>query len=123
MATVKAIFGKAKWPAAVFVVGFAVFAAVSAERVLQHSSNNHYAYLADGMLHGRLHLEGRPPHFNDWAKYRDKWYVSFPPAPGVLMIPGVAVWGLKFNDALFTLVRLFASRPVPPRDQQHDQQS
>lgn len=55
------------------------------------------------MLHGRLHIEGKPPHLNDWAKYGDKWYVSFPPAPALLMMPGVAVFGFDFNDRLFTL--------------------
>ena len=29
-------------------------------------------------------------------------YVSFPPFPAVLMAPFVAVWGLRFNDVLFT---------------------
>ena len=99
----KEFFVKFKWPATVFLVGFVIFGAVSAERTFRHSSNNHYVHLADGLLHGRLHLEGRPPHLNDWAKYDGKWYVSFPPAPGVLMVPGVAIWGLTFNDSLFTL--------------------
>jgi hypothetical protein len=99
----KAIFLKIKWPAIVFLLNMIVFGAVSAERLYSHSSNNHYVYMADGLLNGRFHLEGRPPHLNDWAKYDGKWYVSFPPAPGVLMIPGVAIWGLAFNDSLFTL--------------------
>src|SRR5262249_51122721 len=29
-------------------------------------------------------------------------YVSFPPFPAVLMVPFVAIWGLQFNDVLFT---------------------
>jgi hypothetical protein len=40
-------------------------------------------------------------------KRERKWYVSFPPAPAVLMIPFVKIWGLSFNDVLFTL--LFAA--------------
>ena len=32
-----------------------------------------------------------------------KYHVSFPPAPGVLMMPLVAVWGYNVNDVLFTL--------------------
>ena len=90
-------------PLVVFLLGLIGFGLVSGDRLLNHSRDNHYVYLADSMLHGRLHLEGKPPHRNDWAKYGDKWYVSFPPAPGVLMIPGVAVFGLDFNDRLFTL--------------------
>ncbi len=33
-----------------------------------------------------------------------RWYVSFPPFPAVLMMPFVAIWGLRFNDVWFTLV-------------------
>jgi hypothetical protein len=29
-------------------------------------------------------------------------YVSFPPFPATLMVPFVAIWGLRFNDVLFT---------------------
>jgi hypothetical protein len=90
-------------PLAVFVVGLLVFGAFSYKRLLTHSNDNHYVYMADGMLHGRLALEGRPPHLNDWAKYDGKWYVSFPPAPAILMMPAVAIWGLDFNDRIFTL--------------------
>jgi hypothetical protein len=28
--------------------------------------------------------------------------VSFPPFPALVMLPGVAIWGLRFNDVLFT---------------------
>ena len=40
----------------------------SGGRVLHHSAYNHYVYLADGWLHGRLALAGAPPNENDWAK-------------------------------------------------------
>lgn len=31
-------------------------------------------------------------------------FVSFPPGPAVLMMPGVAIFGMNFNDVLFTLL-------------------
>lgn len=34
----------------------------------------------------------------------EAWYVTFPPMPAWMMLPGVAVWGLAFNDVLFTLL-------------------
>ena len=37
-------------------------------RLRRHSPYNHYVYLADGWLHGRLALPGQPPNENDWAK-------------------------------------------------------
>jgi hypothetical protein len=38
-------------------------------------------------------------------------FVSFPPGPAVLMMPGVWIWGYEFNDVLFTL--LFAALNFP----------
>jgi hypothetical protein len=32
------------------------------------------------------------------------WYVSFPPLPATLMMPGVSIWGYDFNDVLFTIL-------------------
>ncbi|MEP6653213.1 MAG: hypothetical protein ABJA82_07625 [Myxococcales bacterium] len=37
-------------------------------RLRHHSAYNHYVYLADGWLHGRLALAVAPPNENDWAK-------------------------------------------------------
>jgi hypothetical protein len=133
-----------------FVVLYVVFTGAylgaSGGRLATHSMYNHFVYLADGWLHGRLALEGGPPNENDWAKVdvlrlkdgrevhgtygsrtggpTDRFYplrgpsftvpesdiaarstiryVSFPPFPAVLMAPFVAIWGLRFNDVLFT---------------------
>ena len=40
----------------------------SSGRLRHHSPYNHYVYLAEGWLHGRLALAGQPPNENDWAK-------------------------------------------------------
>jgi hypothetical protein len=37
-------------------------------RLRTHSPYNHFVYLADGWLEGRLALKGEPPNENDWAK-------------------------------------------------------
>jgi hypothetical protein len=132
------------------VVLYAAFAGAylgaSGGRLRGHSPYNHYVYLAEGWLHGRLTLAGPPPNENDWAKIdvlklrdgrevrgiyggrtggpTDRLYplrgesetippseiasrstvrlVSFPPFPAVPMLPFVAIWGLHFNDVLFT---------------------
>ena len=39
------------------------------------------------------------------------YYVSFPILPALLMLPFVAIWGMKFNDVIFTAV-LGAFNPV-----------
>jgi len=92
-----------KGPLVAYVISLVVFGAVMGDRLKTHSRDNHYVYLADSLLHGRLTIEGKPPHNNDWARYDGKWFVSFPPLPAVLMMPGVAIQGLDFNDRLFTL--------------------
>ena len=56
-------------------------------------------------LHGNLYIL-------DWSETRGstserRYFVSFPPMPAVLMLPGVAIWGMDFNDVLFTV--LFAA--------------
>ena len=87
----------------IYLLGLVIFGATFAERLFKPSYDNHYVHMAYGILHGRLHVEGKPPHLNDWAKYDGKWYVSFPPAPALFMLPGVAIWGMRFNDRIFTL--------------------
>ncbi len=90
--------------AVVYALTTSVYATVSWERLGSPSRDNHFSYLADSILHGRLHLEGAPPHRNDWAKYQDRWYVSFPPFPTFLMLPGVAAFGLGFLDRLLVVL-------------------
>jgi hypothetical protein len=131
---------------AVYLAFAGAYLGASGGRLQQHSLYNHFVYLADGWLHGRLALKGQPPNENDWAKVDvfklkdgrelrgtygshtggpvDRFYplrgpsetvpdsaiasrssiryVSFPPFPAVLMLPFVAIWGLRFNDVLFT---------------------
>lgn len=64
----------------------------------------HFVYQADAFLHGQLALTTRPPNLNDWVLQDGRWYVSFPPFPAVLMMPLVAIFGLRFNDVAFTIV-------------------
>jgi hypothetical protein len=133
-------------PLLIYLAFAGAYLGASSGRLPQHSPYNHYVYLAEGWLHGRLALAGGPPNENDWAKVDvlklkdgrelrgiygsrvggpvDRFYplrgrpetipeneiasrsairyVSFPPFPAVLMAPFVAIWGLRFNDVLFT---------------------
>jgi hypothetical protein len=132
--------------AIVYLVFAAAYLGASGGRLRMHSQYNHFVYLADGWLHGRLTLAGPPPNENDWAKVDvlklkdgrelrgiyggrvggspQRFYpmrgdsfivtpgeiasrstvrlVSFPPFPAVAMLPFVAIWGLQYNDVLFT---------------------
>jgi hypothetical protein len=74
-----------------------VFAATTApEHLTGHTQYNHFALLADAWLHGRLDLGGPPPGYtgnNDFAVFHDRWFVSFPPLPALLIAPLVALSG------------------------------
>jgi hypothetical protein len=88
---------------AIFGVSLCILAATSADRMFAQSRAPHFVYQADAFLHGQLNLRVPPPNDNDWVLFEGKHYVSFPPVPAVLMTPFVALFGLGFNDVLFTL--------------------
>jgi hypothetical protein len=88
---------------ALFGIALCIFASASADRMLKQSQGPHFVYLADAFLHGRADLRVAPPNNNDWIRFEGKHYVSFPPAPAVIMMPFVALFGLGFNDVLFSL--------------------
>ncbi len=52
----------------IYLVSLAAFLAASGGRLRKPSTDNHYVWLADAMLHGRLALDRKPPHENDWAR-------------------------------------------------------
>lgn len=160
--------GLPRWARAalVFAVALGAFVGAAGPRLARPSPNNHFVYVADTFLHGRLALsaaqvrrKNRLRQHDDWArvekvrlrrdvkvrrgvikqgtvlrgawlmKHRRRserfrtttgrvvrlergawrsagqdWYVSFPPMPALLMTPGVAIWGYRFNDVWFSVV-------------------
>jgi hypothetical protein len=89
-------------PLLVFAVSAAVYLATLGPLVKGTSSDAHYVHLANSFLHGQLSLvDAVPPNNNDWARFRGRWYVSFPPLPALLILPAVAVWGTAVWDRLF----------------------
>lgn len=112
---------------ALFAICFIVFAFFSSHRFLRQSAAPHFVYQAQAWLEGRLDIDREVlPNFEDWACVRvadgqkvrcegpllpgDKWYVSFPPFPAVVMLPFVALHGYQFNDTSFTV--LFAALAI-----------
>lgn len=101
-----------------FVVAYLVLASFSAQRFLRQSAAPHFVYQSKAWLEGRLDLDPAVlPNLEDWACVRevagekvrcegrplrtDRWYVSFPWFPAVLMTPFVALHGYQFNDTSF----------------------
>jgi hypothetical protein len=52
----------------VYLIFAGAYVGTAGSRLRGHSPYNHYVYLAEGWLHGRLALPGQPPNENDWAK-------------------------------------------------------
>jgi hypothetical protein len=101
-----------------FFICAAVLACFSGPRFLRQSAAPHFVYASKAWLDGRLDVDPRDlPNLEDWACVRDhagqkmrcegapqrddRWYVSFPSFPSVVMLPFVAVNGWQFNDTSF----------------------
>jgi hypothetical protein len=101
-----------------FVGCAAVLACFSGPRFLRQSAAPHFVYASKAWLDGRLDVDPQDlPNLEDWACVResaggkvrcegpvrptDRWYVSFPSFPSLLMLPFVALHGWQFNDTSF----------------------
>ncbi len=80
-------------------VTFAVFF-LSSDR---YDPYNQYVRLAHSLWHGRLDIVN-PPGYLELARYPDGAYVINPPAPAVLLMPFVAIWGLATNEVVISMV-------------------
>jgi len=105
----------------IFVCSLFTLACFSGPRFLRQSAAPHFVYQAQAFLDGRLDLDSETlPNLEDWACVRevggvkrrctgpalpsDRWYVSFPAFPAVVMLPFVAVNGYQFNDTSFGVI-------------------
>lgn len=92
----------AAWAAAIYVLVTLAYGVCAAPELwTEHTRYNHFAWLADAFLHGRLHFAGPPPSYaggNDFARFEGQWYVVFPPFPALLLMPVMAV--VKSADRL-----------------------
>jgi len=106
---------------ALFALSFLVLAGFSGERFLRQSAAPHFIYQAQAWLEGRLDIAPDVlPNMEDWACVKqeggshqrctrpndpaNRWYVSFPPFPALLMLPFVAVNGYQLNDTSFGVI-------------------
>ena len=61
---------------------------------------HYFVPLADALLHGRLYVLEKPPWLNELLPVNGKYYVIYPPMPAILLLPQVALSGLKANQTL-----------------------
>lgn len=100
---------RVKIPALIWLLSAGVYFTTSGAELFssgaEHHYGNHYVHLARSILHGQLHIVGNsPPGGNDYAVYQDRWYVSFPPFPALVLLPFVAIWDLATPDRLIWIL-------------------
>lgn len=65
----------------------------------------HYTYLAKAITQGSLDVgdAGIPDFYQDTLTVEGNKYVPFAPAPSLLLLPFVAIWGTDFSQVYFSL--------------------
>ncbi|MEZ4227450.1 MAG: hypothetical protein R3B13_41310 [Polyangiaceae bacterium] len=85
----------------VYAVATGIYFGVTARQTLSfHTPFNHFALLAEAWLKGHLDLGGPPPPYaqnNDFAAFENKWFITFPAFPAVLLLPLVKFAGSADN--------------------------
>lgn len=65
---------------------------------------NYFVLLADAFLHGRLNVIDHPDWLNELIVWQGKYYVVYPPMPGVLLMPFVAIFGKNFPQPILSIL-------------------
>lgn len=65
---------------------------------------NHFIFLAEAFLHGKLGLSGSGTLLAELVNYHGNYYVVYPPMPAVLLIPFVAAFGTSFDQSLLSII-------------------
>lgn len=62
---------------------------------------NHYVYLADAFLHGRLDV---PFKLDELAYWGNRYFVVYPPMPAILLVPFVTIFGNSFYQPTLSIL-------------------
>jgi Integrase core domain len=100
--------GKFGVPVLIFAVAFLGYY-LSTTEVLQREPADwykHYVYLSEAILHGKLNVGsvGIPDFYQDVVTVGGSKYLPFAPAPSVLLLPFVAIWGTHTSEVYFSMV-------------------
>jgi hypothetical protein len=119
-----ALFGDSEWvrqlgrsaftPVAIFLMSFVAYYLATTEFFSRTPPDwyKHYVYLAEAMLNGGLDLQstGIPDFYQDVVRVGEEKYIPFPPAPALLLMPFVALWGTGTHE--YTVSMLFGALNV-----------
>lgn len=87
--------------AAFFGVAFLVYRLLGPPETVY----NNFVRLADAFLHGRVDLPDAPDlTYIEFAIREGKYYIIPPPWPAIVLLPGVALFGLALNQTLVSAV-------------------
>ena len=64
---------------------------------------NHFVYLADAFLHGRLGVSDGGTALAEIVPFNGNYFVVYPPMPAVLLLPFVALFGTSFDQGLMSI--------------------
>jgi len=81
---------RARTPFLIFLVAFAIYLL---SNITPLDWYKHYVYQSQAFLDGRADLQGVPEYYQDLVYYEDKVYLASPPAPALVLLPAVAIWG------------------------------
>lgn len=82
------------------IVSFVVYFAFS-HKDYQHL--NYFTPLAQSFLDGRVDIESKP-YLNELVENNGKYYVVYPPAPAIVALPFVILFGEDINQALISVI-------------------
>src|SRR3989338_7224534 len=93
-------------PVGGLLLGFVVSAFI-----FQHFTNNYdnFVYQADGFLHGSVFYHTLPPILHDSSVVNGQYYWAPGPLPAVLLMPGVAIFGLVPLQVYLNMLLLLAA--------------
>jgi hypothetical protein len=98
-------------PIAIAALAFIIYSIMSCiiltivhKSIFKASDANYFNYLADAFLHGQLNLRLIPAYRLDLSLFKGNYYLYWSPMPAILMMPFIAIFGIGFNDIIFTLV-------------------
>ena len=92
---VKPILKKAAIPLLIVGIVFAIYFICNSTPLQWYK---HYVYQSQAFLEGRADLQGFPEYYQDLVSHEGKYYLASPPAPAVLLLPAVAIWGVDTDQ-------------------------
>jgi hypothetical protein len=85
-----------------YAAGLAIYGLLALPR-LGWRTPNEFVALAEAWMHGRLDLAANLAPYLDLAEYGGRYFVPYPPAPALLFLPAVALFGRSVPHALLHL--------------------